>query len=116
MSRLRLSARRLAATAPPLLAFVQSELRPPYDDLASAMLSSAVALHFALRTPGKILETNGTRTPNGFVTWDLSLQGPTKIAYSVRLIRYDRLALVMLTVLVTLVVVITLVRRRRASG
>jgi len=102
----------LSATAPPLLAFVQSQLRPPYDDLASAVLSS-VALHFALRTPGKILETNGVRTPSGFVMWDLSLQGPTRIVYSVRLIRYDRVALVSLTVLVVLIVLVRLATRNR---
>ena len=57
----------LTATVPALLPLVQSQLRPPYDDLASAMFSAAVALHFELRTPGNVLETNGERTPSGFV-------------------------------------------------
>jgi hypothetical protein len=105
----------LSATAPALLPFVQSQLRPPYDDLASAMLSAAVALHFELRTPGKIVETNGERTPSGFVRWNLGLQAPTKITYTVRLIRYDRIALILLTAFIALIVILAAARRRGAS-
>ncbi|HYL27623.1 MAG TPA: hypothetical protein VEW74_07290, partial [Candidatus Nitrosotalea sp.] len=65
---------------------------------------------------GKILETNGVRTPSGFVMWDLSMQGPTKVAYSVRLIRYDRIALVMTTVLVALIVLVRVATRRRVEA
>jgi hypothetical protein len=86
----------LSATAPALLPFVQSELRAPYDDLASAMLSSAVALHFELRTPGKVLQTNGVPAPGGFTRWNLSLQAPTPMNYRVRVVHADRIALVVI--------------------
>jgi hypothetical protein len=86
----------LAATAPALLPFVQSELRPPYDDLASAMLSSAVALHFELRTPGRVLQTNGAPAPGGFTRWNLSLDTPTPMIYRVRVVHADRIALVII--------------------
>lgn len=86
----------LSATAPALLPFVQSQLKPPYDDLASAMLSSAVALHFELRTPGEVLQTNGAPAPGGFYRWNLSLQQPTPMVYRVRVVHADRIALVVI--------------------
>lgn len=86
----------LSATAPALLPFVQSQLRPPYDDLASAMFSSAVALHFELRTPGEVLQTNGAPAPGGFYRWNLSLQQPTPMVYRVRVVHADRIALVVI--------------------
>lgn len=92
----------LTATVPALLPLVQSQLRPPYDDLASAMFSAAVALHFELRTPGNVLETNGERTPSGFVRWDLSLQAPTRVLYAVRVVHVDRIIVVLLVALAAL--------------
>jgi len=86
----------LSATAPALLPFVQSQLTPPYNDLASAMLSSAVALHFELRTPGRVLQTNGVPAPGGFTRWNLSLESPTPMVYRVRVVYADRIALVVI--------------------
>ena len=105
----------LSATAPALLPFVQSELRPPYDDLASAMLSSAVALHFELRTPGKVLRTNGTPAPGGFTRWDLALEQPTQMTYTVRIVHADRIALVIIFG-VALAVLVFRVALRHAQG
>ncbi len=104
----------LSATAPALLPFVQSQLRPPYDELASAMLN-AVALHFELRTPGRVLQTNGAAAPGGFTRWNLSLQAPTPMTYRVRVVYADRIALV----IIFGVAAIALVYRiaiRRAQG
>jgi hypothetical protein len=104
----------LSATAPALLPFVQSQLRPPYDDLASAMLS-AVALHFELRTPGRVLQTNGTAAPAGFTRWNLSLQAPTPMTYRVRVVYADRIALVIIFGVAAIVLLVR-VARRQAQG
>ncbi|HLX25469.1 MAG TPA: hypothetical protein VKR05_00640 [Candidatus Cybelea sp.] len=107
----------LSATAPALLPFVQSQLKPPYDDLASAMLSSAVALHFELRTPGEVLQTNGVSAPGGFVRWVLALQQPTQMAYRVRVVHADRIALVVIFAAAAIVLLlrITLLRQRQGT-
>jgi hypothetical protein len=105
----------LSATAPALLPFVQSELKPPYDDLASAMLSSAVALHFELRTPGNVLQTNGQRATDGFYRWDLSLDQPTQMVYRVRVVHADRIALVVIFTAVIVVLLARITTRRRPT-
>jgi len=106
----------LSATAPALLPFVQSQLRPPYDDLASAMLSSAVALHFELRTPGKVLQTNGAPAPGGFTRWNLSLQAPTSMIYRVRVIHVDRIALIIIFGVAAVVLLFRVTRRPSRSS
>ncbi|HEY1867867.1 MAG TPA: hypothetical protein VGG70_06180 [Candidatus Cybelea sp.] len=106
----------LSATAPALLPFVQSELRPPYDDLASAMLSSAVALHFELRTPGRVVQTNGVPAPDGFTRWNLSLQSPTPMIYHVRIVHADRVALVIIFGVAAIVLLVRVTRGRVTRG
>lgn len=106
----------LSATAPALLPFVQSELKPPYDDLASAMLSSAVALHFELRTPGSVLQTNGEPSTDGFFRWDLSLQRPTQLVYRVRVVHADRIALVVIFAAALIVLLVRVSVRRSRTG
>jgi hypothetical protein len=86
----------LAATIAPLLPWAEATLKRPYASVAWAVISSAVALHLELRTPGKVLATNGETTPNGFVRWDLSLRGPTTILYDVRIVRFDRIAMILI--------------------
>jgi hypothetical protein len=89
----------LTATIPALLPWAQSALDKPYAAFVAAMAASAVALHLELRTPGKVLATNGEQTPSGYARWDLGLQAPTTIAYSVRVVHFDRVAALILIVL-----------------
>ena len=106
----------LSATAPALLPFVQSQLQPPYDDLASAMLSSAVALHFEFRTPGKVLQTNGAPAPGGFTRWNLSLDAPTPMNYRMRVVYTDRIALVIIFGVAAIIALWRVTRYGRANG
>jgi len=106
----------LSGTVPSLLPIAESALGRPYSGLAAALFSSVVALHLELRTPGSVLDTNGETRADGFVRWNLSLQGPTKIAYTVRLIRYDRIALVLLTAFIGLIVLVSIVARNRKAA
>ena len=86
----------LSATVPALLSLALSTVNRHYSSFATDMLGSVVALHFELRAPGKVLATNGAAAPNGFTRWDLNLQSPTRILYSVRIVRIDRIVLVVL--------------------
>ena len=86
----------LTATIAPLLPWAETMLKRPYASVAWAVIGSAVALHLELRTPGKVLATNGETTPNHFVRWDLSLRAPTTITYSVRVLRVDRIAAILI--------------------
>ncbi|HEY6325212.1 MAG TPA: hypothetical protein VIW73_01675 [Candidatus Cybelea sp.] len=86
----------VAATIAPLLPWAEATLKRPYASVAWAVLASAVALHLELRTPGKVFATNGETAPDRFVRWDLSLRAPTTIRYSVRVLRVDRIAVIMI--------------------
>jgi hypothetical protein len=100
----------LSATIPALLPFASSEISRPYASFASAMLGSVVALHLELRTPGKVMATNGETTPNGFVRWDLSMQSPTKVLYTVRVIHFGRILMAILIALAVLFLAIGALR------
>lgn len=109
----------LSATIPALLPWAQYVLNKPYASLASAMISSVVSLHLELRTPGKVLATNGEVTPNHFVRWDLALQAPTTVRYSVKMIRFDRIiaaALIILTASLPLVLIVNKRHTRHIFG
>ena len=92
----------LKATIAPILPWAQATLNKPYSAAVWAVASSAVALHFELRTPGDVLATNGETTPRGFVRWDLGLQAPTVIQYRVRVVHYDRIIAIALIALAAL--------------
>ena len=94
----------LTAVTPALLPWAESKLTRSYAAVVDAMSASLLAVHLELRTPGKILATNGAVTHDGFVRWDLNLQAPTHISYSVRVVRYDRIVLVVVTTLMLLVI------------
>jgi len=102
----------LAATVPALLPFALATVNRRYGDLASAILGSVVAVHFELKAPGKILETNGETTPYGFVRWDLSFQAPTKILYTVRSVHFGRIIAIALIALALLLLAISGLNRR----
>jgi hypothetical protein len=103
----------LSATIPALLPWAQYVLNKPYAGLASAMISSVVALHLELRTPGRILGTNGEVAPTRFVRWDLALESPTTIRYTVRIIRFDRIVGMVLIILTTVSMLLLIRGRRR---
>lgn len=109
----------LSATVPALLPFAMSTLNRSYSAFATDMLASVVALHFELRAPGRVLATNGETAPGGFTRWDLSLQSPTKILYSVRIVRIDEIALLVVVAGVlgfALFVGVRVLRNARSSG
>jgi hypothetical protein len=100
----------LSATVPALLPFAMSTLNRPYEAFATDMLGSVVSLHPELRAPGKVLATNGEATPSGFTRWDLSLQSPTRILYSVRIVRIDDIFLLVLVLVAMLTLGVVVVR------
>jgi hypothetical protein len=95
----------LAATTPALLPWAEARLARRYAAVASAMAGSVVALHLELRTPGKVVATNGAMTPNRFARWDLGLFEPTTILYTVRVVHYERIAAVVVALVVLLLAV-----------
>jgi hypothetical protein len=95
----------LVATAPALLPWAESRLPRRYAAVASAMAGSVVALHLELRTPGKVLATNGAMTLNRFARWDLGLFEPTTILYTVRVVHYDRIVAVAVALMALLLAV-----------
>lgn len=52
--------------------------------MAMNMMSSVVGLHLELKTPGKVVSTNGETTTDGYVRWDLSFAHPTEMDYTVQ--------------------------------
>ena len=101
----------LEAVTHPILPWAEAVLARPYAGLASALIGSAVAVHVELRTPGKVLATNGERTSHGFVRWDMNLQSPTKLSYVVRIVRFDQILLTSIVSLMTLALVFFTARR-----
>ncbi len=90
----------VTATIAPLLPWAEVTLKRPYASVAWAVIASAVALHLELRTPGRVLTTNGETTPDHFVRWDLSFRAPTTILYKVRVVRVDRIAMILIALAV----------------
>jgi hypothetical protein len=90
----------LSATIAPLLPLVSSTFGRFYVGVASGLLNSVLTVHLEMKTPGKILATNGTILPDGAVRWDLNLEEPTTIDYSARVINFNHLALAILIALV----------------
>lgn len=85
-----------SAVIPPFEPVALSKISPVYGGIESTVLSNALAAHFELRTPGKILSTNGHVMPDGSVRWDLNLQEPTTVQYSVRLLSIRHVAIALL--------------------
>lgn len=106
----------LSATIPALLPWAQYVMNRPYAGLASAIASSFVALHLELRTPGKVLATNGETTPDGFVRWDLNLQAPTTIQYSVQRVDSGRIIAAVIIALLILGAILMGARNRVKSS
>jgi hypothetical protein len=84
----------------------------PFAGAASAMLASMVSLHLDLRTPGKVLSTNGETMPDGFVRWDLNLQAPTTIEYSVQRIYSGRVTAAVIIALLILGSILVVARNK----
>jgi hypothetical protein len=93
----------VTATIPALLPLAQANIHRPDVGLASAIADSIAAVHLELRTPGKVLATNGETTPSGFVRWDLGLEAPTTVYYTVQIVRWDRIAVLIAISLIALV-------------
>lgn len=83
--------------------------------MAAAMMSSIIGLHMELRTPGKVVATNGETTPDGFVRWNINLQGPTDIQYSVQTIDGAHVAIAVAVTILLVLLVIVGVRRKRTN-
>lgn len=88
----------ISATIAPLLPLASSTFSA-YSGVASEMLSSALAVHLEIKTPGKVLATNGAILPDGAVRWDLNLEEPTIIEYRARIISIYTVGLVILVAL-----------------
>jgi hypothetical protein len=89
-----------------------STTRNPLGASASAMVSSIVSMHFELKTPGKVLDTNGDTTSDGAVRWNLNLQGPTDVQYTVETTDLPH-AILLATILLAVIVLGIVVMRHR---
>jgi hypothetical protein len=72
------------ATFPALMPKSGTDSENAYAGAAAAMVSSIISMHLELKAPGKIIYTNGDMTPDGAVRWNLNLQSPTSIEYTVQ--------------------------------
>ncbi|HLY02186.1 MAG TPA: hypothetical protein VKR56_06770 [Candidatus Cybelea sp.] len=105
----------VSAVIPPLLTLASPEIGQFYSGVASLFAASAVAAHLELKTPGKLLATNGLLTPDGFVRWDLALQQSTDVEYSAKVLDFRHVLLAMIaSLIVGAAVALRLNPRRRA--
>jgi hypothetical protein len=105
----------LAAVVPPLLTLAAPEVGQFYSGIASVFAASAVTAHLELRTPGRVLATNGLLTPEGFVRWNLALQQPTDIEYSAAVFDFGHALLAAIAGLVVVAIVRLRLKRRRRT-
>lgn len=103
----------LAATIPPLLPLALSRMNGLYAGAASSLAASVVSAHLELKAPGRVTATNGTMMPDGAVRWDLDLQGPTEVRYSVRMVNLGHVAAAV--VAVSILILAVSARRRRVA-
>jgi hypothetical protein len=100
----------VSATIPALLPLASSTISRFYAGVALALVAPVVTVYLEVKTPGTISATNGEIMPDGFVRWNLSLQEPTTIQYSARMINFWHVAVgifIALAVLVTITVLRT---------
>jgi hypothetical protein len=88
----------------------------PWASAGAAMAASMIGLHVEVKTPGKVVETNGETTPDGYTRWDVSLQQPTEIRYTVETLNVTHIMLLVVCGLVLLVLMVALLLRGRKSS
>jgi hypothetical protein len=88
----------------------------PWASAGIAMVASMVGLHLEIKTPGKVVQTNGETTPDGYTRWDLNLQQPTEINYTVETLNYGHIAVAILLGLALLGLIVALLLRGRRQS
>jgi hypothetical protein len=76
------------------------------------MAASMISLHLELRTPGTVVNTNGDKTPDGFVRWNVGLTTPTPISYVVQAPNLGHILIAVLTAIILGIGIILVIRRR----
>jgi hypothetical protein len=106
----------LHTTIPPVMPKNESDSSNPWASAGSAMVATMIALHLEVKTPGTVIQTNGETTPDGYTRWDLNLQQPTEISYTVETLNYAHIAVAATLGLALLILIVALLMRgRRAS-
>lgn len=88
----------------------------PWYKFGQTMATSVIGIHLEIKTPGKVIATNGEATPDGYTRWDLALQNPTVIRYRVETpnVTHITIAIVCGVALVALVAALVIRARRSA--
>lgn len=94
----------LSTTIPAPMPSSQPDAGNPWASAGEAMAASVVSLHLQLKTPGKVVSTNGETLPDGTVQWDLALQSPTAVQYVAQTPDVAHIAWVIVVGIVLLVV------------
>jgi hypothetical protein len=106
----------LQTTIPPVMPKNDADSSNPWASAGIAMVASMVGLHLEIKTPGKVVQTNGETTPDGYTRWDLNLQQPTEINYTVETWNYGHIAVAILLGLALLVLIVALLLRGRRQS
>lgn len=106
----------LRTTIPPIMPKNEGDSSSPWASAGTAMVASMVGLHLEIKTPGKVVQTNGETTPDGYTRWDLALQEPTEITYTVETLNITHIAIAVLCGLGLLMLTAVLLRRRRDAA
>lgn len=107
---------RLTTTIPALIPERAEDSSNPYASMGAAMAASMIGIHFELRTPGKVIATNGETTPDGFTRWNINLQSPTDIQYSVQTVDGAHVTIAVVLGLLIVFALVLLALRRRSNA
>ena len=86
-----------------------------YAAAGAAIASSIIGLHLELRTPGRLTSTNGEITPDGFARWNINLQQPTDVQYTVQTADVPHILIAVVVALLIIALVFVVARRRREA-
>ncbi|HEV3090833.1 MAG TPA: hypothetical protein VGX91_05245 [Candidatus Cybelea sp.] len=106
----------LHTTVPPVMPKQEADSSNPWAGAGAAMAASMIALHLEVKTPGKVIQTNGESTPDGYTRWDLNLQQPTEISYAVETLNYTHIAVAIVLGLAILIFLFALLLRGRRAA
>lgn len=97
---------------PAMLAHKNSS-ETPFSAMNDSLAASVMALHFQLRAPGKLVNTNGTLLKNGYVQWDLNPNAPTPIAYVVDVPAVANISMTIVAAFLLLAAALVFIFRKR---
>lgn len=106
---------QMTTTIPALMPRTAADSSNPWASMGASMAASVIGIHFELRTPGKVIASNGETTPDGFTRWNINLQSPTDIRYSVQTLDVPHIVVAIAVGLIILLAVVAVLLRRRST-